>query len=86
MFNEDEVVDLVWIEVILVDYLEIIYFVIVYSEMIIGIFNLIEVLMFIMYEYGIVMIIDVMFSLGGVLISIDELDCDYLISSVNKCV
>jgi 2-aminoethylphosphonate-pyruvate transaminase len=40
----------------------------------------------IMHAHGIVTIIDAMSSLGGVPINVDELDCDYLISSANKCV
>lgn len=86
VFNEDEAVDPVRIEATLADHPEITHFATVHSETTTGILNPIEALMPIMHEHGIVTIIDAMSSLGGVPISIDELDCDYLISSANKCV
>ncbi|SPE08183.1 2-aminoethylphosphonate--pyruvate transaminase [Lactiplantibacillus plantarum] len=86
VFNEDEAVDPVRIEATLADHPEITHFATVHSETTTGILNPIEALMPIMHEHGIVTIIDAMSSLGGVPISIDELDCAYLISSANKCV
>lgn len=86
VFNEDEAVDPARIEATLTAHPEITHFATVHSETTTGILNPIEALMPIMHAHGIVTIIDAMSSLGGVPINVDELDCDYLISSANKCV
>ncbi|MDT6990549.1 2-aminoethylphosphonate--pyruvate transaminase [Lactiplantibacillus pentosus] len=86
VFNEDEAVDPARIEATLTTHPEITHFATVHSETTTGILNPIEALMPIMHAHGIVTIIDAMSSLGGVPINVDELDCDYLISSANKCV
>lgn len=86
VFNEDEAVDPVQIEAALDEHPEVTHFATVHSETTTGILNPIERLIPIMRARGIVSIIDAMSSLGGVPINVDELDCDYIISSANKCV
>ncbi|CAJ1225894.1 2-aminoethylphosphonate--pyruvate transaminase [Lactiplantibacillus xiangfangensis] len=86
VFNEDEAVDPAQIEAALDAHPEVTHFATVHSETTTGILNPIEQLMPLMQARGIVTIIDAMSSLGGVPISVDGLDCDYLVSSANKCV
>ncbi|RRK11824.1 2-aminoethylphosphonate--pyruvate transaminase [Lactiplantibacillus garii] len=86
VFNEDEAVDPVQVEAALAEHPEVTHFATIHSETTTGILNPIEQLMPMMHARGIVTIIDAMSSMGGVPINVDELDCDYIISSANKCV
>ncbi|MFC6180387.1 2-aminoethylphosphonate--pyruvate transaminase [Lactiplantibacillus daowaiensis] len=85
-FADDEVVDPQRIAQALADHPEVTHFATVHSETTTGVLNPIEQLMPLLKDRGIISIIDAMSSLGGVPINVDELDCDYLISSANKCV
>lgn len=86
VFNEDEAVDPLRVEAALDQHPEVTHFATIHSETTTGILNPIERLMPIMHARGIVTIIDAMSSMGGVPINVDDLDCDYIISSANKCV
>ncbi|WP_047998959.1 2-aminoethylphosphonate--pyruvate transaminase [Lactiplantibacillus herbarum] len=86
VFDESEAVDPLQIEAVLTAHPEVTHFATVHSETTTGILNPIEQLMPLMKARGIVTIIDAMSSLGGVPIDVDQLDCDYLVSSANKCV
>lgn len=86
VFNEDEAVDPQRVEAALDEHPEVTHFATIHSETTTGILNPIEQLMPIMQARGIVTIIDAMSSMGGVPINVDELACDYIISSANKCV
>lgn len=78
--------DVVVIEQILQNDLVIIYIVMVYSEIIIGMLNLIEEVVELVKWYDKCYIVDVMSSFGGILLDIVVLNIDYLISFVNKCI
>lgn len=86
VFKEDQAVDPQVVAAALDEHPEITHFVTVHSETTTGLLNPIEALIPLMRERGIITMIDAMSSLGGVPISIDDLGCDYLISSANKCV
>lgn len=58
----------------------------VHCETTTGILNPIEEMAKIAKEYGKVLIIDAMSSLGGIPINVEKLGIDYLISSANKCI
>lgn len=85
-FPEDQAVEPQRIAQALTDHPEVTHFATVHSETTTGILNPIAELMQLLKARGIISIIDAMSSLGGVPISVDDLDCDYLISSANKCV
>ncbi|MFB9768317.1 2-aminoethylphosphonate--pyruvate transaminase [Lactiplantibacillus modestisalitolerans] len=86
VFNEDEAVDPQRIAAALAEHPEVTHFATIHSETTTGVLNPIEALMPMMRERGIITIIDAMSSMGGVPINVDDLDCDYIISSANKCV
>lgn len=62
------------------------YIVMVYSEMIIGMFNFIDEVGVLVQCYDKIYIVDVMSSFGGIFMDIVVLYIDYLISFVNKCI
>jgi len=86
VFAEDEAVDPQRIEQALTEHPEVTHFATVHSETTTGILNPIERIVPLLKARGIVSIIDAMSSLGGVPLVMDQLDCDYLVSSANKCV
>jgi len=86
VFSEDEIVDPKRIDEALTAHPEVTHFATVHSETTTGILNPIDQLVPLLKARGIVSIIDAMSSLGGVPINMTELDCDYLVSSANKCV
>ena len=86
VFSEDEIVDPKRIDEALTAHPEVTHFATVHSETTTGILNPIDKLVPLLKARGIVSIIDAMSSLGGVPINMTELDCDYLVSSANKCV
>ncbi|AVK61923.1 2-aminoethylphosphonate--pyruvate transaminase [Lactobacillus sp. CBA3605] len=86
VFAEDQAVDPQRIAQALAAHPEVTHFATVHSETTTGILNPIEQLLPLLKARGIISIIDAMSSLGGVPINVDQLACDYLISSANKCV
>ncbi|AVK64487.1 2-aminoethylphosphonate--pyruvate transaminase [Lactobacillus sp. CBA3606] len=86
VFAEDQAVDPQRIAQALAAHPEVTHFATVHSETTTGILNPIEQLLPLLKSRGIISIIDAMSSLGGVPIDVDQLACDYLISSANKCV
>lgn len=86
VFAEDEIVDPERINEALNAHPEVTHFATIHSETTTGILNPIEQLVPLLKARGIISIIDAMSSLGGVPINVDQLDCDYLVSSANKCV
>jgi len=86
VFSEDEIVDPKRIDEALTAHPEVTHFATVHSETTTGILNPIDQLVPLLKARGIVSIIDAMSSLGGVPINMTELDCDYFVSSANKCV
>lgn len=86
VFGEDEIVDPKRIAEALAAHPEVTHFATVHSETTTGILNPIDQLVPLLKARGIISIIDAMSSLGGVPINMTQLDCDYLVSSANKCV
>lgn len=86
VFDEDQALDPQRIAQALDEHPEITHFAMIHSETTTGILNPIEKIMPLLKARHIVSIIDAMSSLGGVPLSVDDLGCDYLISSANKCV
>jgi len=85
-FDEDQAVDPKKIAQALAEHPEVTHFAMIHSETTTGILNPIAEIIPLLKARHIVSIIDAMSSFGGVPLNIDELDCDYLISSSNKCI
>jgi len=60
--------------------------VVVHSETTTGMLNPIEKIGKIVKRYGKIFIVDAMSSFGGISIDIEALDCDFIVSSANKCI
>lgn len=85
-FDEDQAVDPARIAQALDAHPEVTHFAMIHSETTTGILNPIDQIMPLLKARHIISIIDAMSSLGGVPLSVDQLGCDYLISSANKCI
>jgi len=59
---------------------------VVHSETTTGMLNPIEKIGKIVKKYGKIFIVDAMSSFGGIPMNIEALDCDFIVSSANKCI
>jgi len=59
---------------------------VVHSETTTGMLNPIDKIGAIVKRYGKIFIVDAMSSFGGIPIAIEALDCDFIVSSANKCI
>ncbi len=59
---------------------------VVHSETTTGMLNPIEKIGKIVKKYGKIFIVDAMSSFGGIPIDLEALDCDFIVSSANKCI
>lgn len=85
-FAEDEPLDVERLLAMIDLHPEITHVALVHCETTTGILNPIESIVPALKRRGVLTIVDAMSSFGGVPISIDELQVDYLISSSNKCI